>query len=48
MTLSLMKENYKKSRIFKVIEFINEDMVLIADDFGEGEVYVNELEKIGS
>lgn len=44
----LNERELQKKRIFKVIKFINEDMVLIADDFGEGEVYVNELEKIGS
>jgi hypothetical protein len=36
----------QKSRIFEVVEIINEDMVLIADEYGEGEVLVDELEII--
>lgn len=32
------------SRTFEVIDYINDDMVLIADEYGEGEVYENELE----
>ena len=36
----------QRNRIFKVVEFINEDMVLIADEFGESEVFVGELELV--
>ena len=36
----------QKSRIFEVVDIINEDMVLIADEYGEGEVLVDELEII--
>ena len=32
------------SRTFEVIDYINDDMILIADEYGEGEVYENELE----
>lgn len=32
------------SRVFEVIDYINEDMVLIADEYGEGEVFEGELE----
>jgi hypothetical protein len=34
----------QQNRVFEVIEYINEDMVLIADEWGEGEVFENELE----
>lgn len=32
------------SRVFEVIDYINDDMVLIADEYGEGEVFEGELE----
>lgn len=34
----------QESRVYEVIDFINEDMVLIADEYGEGEVFIEELE----
>lgn len=34
----------QKSRVYEVVDIINEDMVLIADEYGEGEVFVGELE----
>lgn len=36
----------QRNRIYSVVEFINEDMVLIADEWGEGEVFVDELELV--
>lgn len=36
----------QKSRIFEVVDIMNEDIVLIADEYGEGEVFVDELEII--
>lgn len=34
------------SRVFEVVDIINEEVVLIADEYGEGEVLINELEII--
>jgi hypothetical protein len=34
------------SREFEIIDIINDDMVLIADEYGEAEVFVGELELI--
>ena len=34
----------QESRVYEVIEYINDDMVLIADEYGEGEVFEDELE----
>lgn len=33
----------QKSRIYEVVDIINEDAVLLEDEFGEVEAYVNEL-----
>ena len=38
----------QKSRIYKIVDIINEDMVLIADEYGEVETYVNELSFVQS
>lgn len=34
------------NREFEIIDIINDDMVLIADEYGEAEVFVGELELI--
>lgn len=34
------------SRVFEVVDIINEEVVLIADEYGEGEVLIDELEII--
>lgn len=34
----------QKSRVYEIVDIINEDMVLIADEYGEVEVFVCELE----
>jgi hypothetical protein len=34
------------SRVYEVVDIINEDMVLIADEYGEGEVFIGELEVV--
>lgn len=34
------------SRVFEVVDIINEDVVLIADEYGEGEVLIDELDII--
>lgn len=36
----------QRNREFEIIDIINDDMVLIADEYGEGEVFVGELELI--
>lgn len=36
----------QRNRIYSVVKIINEDMVLIADEWGEGEVFVDELELV--
>lgn len=33
----------QKSRVYEVVDIINEDAVLLEDEFGEVEAYVNEL-----
>ena len=38
------EREFQESRVYEVIDFINEDMVLIADEYGEGEVFIEELE----
>jgi hypothetical protein len=38
-----MEIKFKKSEL---VDIINEDMVLIADEYGEAEVFVGELELI--
>ena len=38
------ERDIQKSRIYEVIDIINEDMILIADEYGEGEVCINEIE----
>lgn len=35
---------FQKNREFEIIDIINDDMVLIADEYGEAEVFVGELE----
>lgn len=34
------------SRVFEVVDIINEEVVLIADEYGEGEVLIDELDII--
>ena len=34
----------QESRIYEVIDYINDDMILIADEYGEGEVFEDELD----
>ena len=34
------------SRVFEVVDIMNEEVVLIADEYGEGEVFVDELDII--
>lgn len=36
----------QESRIFEVVEIINDYTVLIADEYGEGEVLIDELDII--
>lgn len=36
----------QESRVYEIVEIINEDMVLIADEYGEGEVFIGELEVV--
>jgi hypothetical protein len=36
----------QEKRIYEVIDIINEDMVLIADEYGEGEVFIGEIEVV--
>lgn len=36
----------QKSRIFEVVDIMNEEIVLIADEYGEGEVFIDELEVV--
>lgn len=38
------ERDIQQNRIYEVIDIINDDMILIADEYGEGEVYVNEIE----
>lgn len=33
----------QKNRVYEVVDIINEDAVLLEDEFGEVEAYVNEL-----
>ena len=33
----------QKSRVYEVVDIINEDAVLLEDEYGEVEAYVNEL-----
>ena len=40
------EQELQKSREFVIVDIINEDMVLIADEYGEAEVFVGELEII--
>ncbi len=40
------EQELQKSREFVIVDIINEDMVLIADEYGEAEVFVGELELI--
>ena len=39
-------QEIQRNREFVIVDIINEDMVLIADEYGEGEVFVDELELI--
>ena len=41
---AINEREIQRNRIFSVIEFINEDMILIADEYGEAEVFIEELE----
>jgi hypothetical protein len=34
----------QEKRVYEVVDIINDDMVLIADEYGEGEVFISELE----
>ena len=36
----------QESRVYEVVKFISEDVVLIADEFGESEVFIDELKII--
>ena len=36
----------QKSRIFEVVDIIDDETVLIADEYGEGEVFIDELDII--
>lgn len=36
----------QESRVFEIVDIINDDMVLIADEYGEGEVFIDELEVV--
>lgn len=36
----------QEKRVYEVVDIINEDMVLIADEYGEGEVFIGELEVV--
>ena len=38
------ERDFQKSRIYEIVDIINDDMVLIADEFGEGEVFIDELD----
>ena len=37
----------QRKRVYTIIEVINDEICLISDDFGDSEVYFDELEKIG-
>ena len=39
-------QEIQRNREFVIVDIINEDMVLIADEYGEAEVFVGELELI--
>lgn len=36
----------QEKRVYEVVNIINDDMVLIADEYGEGEVFISELEVV--
>lgn len=36
----------QESRVYEIVDIINDDMVLIADEYGEAEVFVDELEVV--
>ena len=36
----------QESRVYEIVDIINDDMVLIADEYGEGEVFIDELEVV--
>jgi hypothetical protein len=36
----------QEQRVYKVVEIINDDMVLIADEYSEVEVFISELEVV--
>ena len=40
------EQEMQRNREFVIVDIINEDMVLIADEYGEAEVFVGELELI--
>ena len=40
------EQEMQRNREFVIVDIINEDMVLIADEYGEAEVFVGELEII--
>lgn len=40
------EQEMQLNREFVIVDIINEDMVLIADEYGEAEVFVGELELI--
>lgn len=43
---STKEQEIQRNREFVIVDIINEDMVLIADEYGEAEVFVGELELI--
>lgn len=36
----------QEQRVYKVVDIINDDMVLIADEYSEVEVFISELEVV--
>lgn len=36
----------QEKRVYKVVDIINDDMVLIADEYSEVEVFISELEVV--
>ena len=41
------EKEYQKERKYTIIKILNDESCLIADDYGESEVFFDELEKIG-
>lgn len=40
------EREFQQSRTFEILDIINDDVVLIADEYGEAEVLVSELDYI--